>query len=117
MFPNDFFDGKLDPNDQKPYRLKFKLKPNERLIAGRADIVDKQSKAVDPDSPVRIDLQNFGQISGVVWGVTAYVSMMSDNVNKCAVAWIRFRMEIDATPPLPITRKIDRTWGIRIKQQ
>lgn len=116
-FPNDIFEEVLDPDEEKPYVYRCTLNPGERIVTATSDIVDPFSKEVDSSSKVSIALRNFGQFSGVKWGVAAYLLMSSDDVGCCDLVWIRFRLVIDATPPLPLPRKIDQTWGIKIKQR
>lgn len=116
-FPDDTFEEELDPDEEKPYVFRCTLKPGERIVSATSDIVDSFAQNVDTDSKVSIALRNFGQFTGVKWGVTAYLFMSSDDIGCCEMAWIRFRLTIDATPPLPLPRKIDQTWGIKIKQR
>lgn len=116
-FPDDFLDEPFDPNERKPIMYRCKLKPGERIVAATSDIVDGESKVVDTDSKANIVLRSFGQISGVKWGASAWVTISDDDITCCEVFWIRFRLEIDATPPLPMTKKIDQTWGVRVKQR
>ena len=115
-FPNDFFEDEFDPNERHPITLKFRLKPNERVVTATVDLVDPQSRQVDLASKGLLVIKNFGQISGVRWGITGWLEMTSEDLRCCETLWLRYRGEIDATPALPLTRKFDRTWGLRIKQ-
>lgn len=108
-----FFDEPLHVGERKPYRLKGKINPGERFVAVSVDIVD-DFKRVISDSPATIELHNFGQISGVKWGAMAELSLADVDVGCCSVVWLRFSIEIDATPPLPLTRKVVQIWGVRV---
>ncbi len=115
-FPDDIFDEPLDPDEEKEYEYRCKLKPNAQITVSQVDIVDSESRDVLTGSPVQVVLHNHGVKSGNVWGIKAYLLMTSADIGGCELAWIRFRFQIDETPPRPTPLKIDRTWGVRLKQ-
>lgn len=108
-----FFDDPLLVGERDPFTLKGRIKPNEHFVTADIDIVDDFGKVIS-DSPAVIEFQNFGQIVGTKWGATAELSLADQDLGCCEVVWLRFSIEIDATPPLPMTRKLVRVWGVRI---
>jgi hypothetical protein len=110
-----YFEKALRIGERNPYTLKGKIGTTERIIGADIDIVDDFGRVIT-DSPAVIEVQNFGQISGVKWGATAELSLAAQDIGCCEVVWLRFSLEIDATPPLPLTRKLVRIWGVRIKR-
>lgn len=112
------FDEPLLVGERKPYTAKEKLDLNEHIVGALVQIVvaPEASAEVDVDSPASIVLQNFGQISGLLWGVTFDISLADQDFGDCALVWFRIGIEIDATPSLPVTRKLVQICGVRIKR-
>lgn len=103
------FRDKHDPNARDDWTFRFRLSPGESILTALVQVVDSSSLAVDADTDLVIEAQAFGQISGTLWGVTAWIS----GGGASSAYYLRCRGETDASP---ISRKFDRTMKLACQQ-
>jgi len=96
-----------DPEGREDWGFQFKLNPGESIASAVVDVVDETSTDVDASTDLDIESTAFGQISGVLWGVTVWVSGGSPGNY-----YLRCRIETDASP----SRKADKTMTLIVAE-
>jgi hypothetical protein len=101
-----------DPQGREDYTWPFRLNTGESIASATIDVVDSNSESVDASTDLDIETIAHGQISGTLWGVTAWISGGSAPVGGAKTYYLRCRIETDASP----SRKADRTAQLVCKQ-
>lgn len=98
-----------DPEDREDWTFPFRLSAGESIASATIEIVDSTSTDVDADTDLEIEAQAFGQISGTLWGVTAWISGGSpgDYFLRCT----------GETNSSPIARKFTKTMKLVVAQR